>query len=94
MLRTLLPLTSKVTHCIITCTFVSLQDFDWMNSNVPAARSSSGGGDGAANALIRIDNRGNKFLTYEKKLVNFFTPPSAMLPPHLRPLTDGADKQV
>ena len=65
-----------------------------MNSIVPAARSNSGGGDGAANASIRIDNRGNKFLTYEKKLVNFFTPPSAMLPPHLRPLTDGADKQV
>ena len=68
------------------------QDFDWMNSGVPAARSNSGGsGGGSASALIRIDNRGNKFLTYEKKLVNFFTPPSAMLPPHLRPL---ADKEV
>eukprot|EP01035_Chromulina_nebulosa_P021103 gene21103-27345_t len=66
----------------------SAKDFDWMNSGVPAARSNSGGGSGTASALIRIDNRGNKFLTYEKKLVNFFTPPSAMLPPHLRPLAD------
>jgi len=43
---------------------------------------------------IRIDNRGNRFLTFEKKLVNFFTPPSAQLPPHLRSAaTEGDGKR-